>query len=678
IDNLYAEAKATSEQIYIDKDIAKLRNGNALDPAEVPRIFDRLVSYSIASTDLLSVYIYSGASDCYYSNYGALRSCNGEFFDQGIMDILGHMEKPDATLIPRIIETAGPNETTKRPVKAYSLILSEMNRNPVRLDSAVILNFKENWISDVFKELHLDQTSDYLFLNPEGIVVGGTEPESFLREWDHDELRQHLLRAHGASFQIKRGDRQYLVTDIFSERMNWSIVKLTSFDIVNGKLNLIRNNTLIVSFAVLLAAMFVVLIWSRNIQLPVNRVVLKLQELKQEQEGSYQSLRNAFLKRLLEAYDGSSSVADGLEKYRIAVDLGAPLALVIVKIDRYKQFADSCDSKDRIAVYQRLKEIVYQELAACATCEVVEYDNDCLVAVLNVGMPQSPTWKPLISRLQANAANRLGISVTCAISDTIDDGEEMPAELERTIELLHYRLIYGHGSILLASELRETPEENKFHYAARKEKMLFEQLLSGKPEQSLSIFADMVEEAKQDSYNSLMIMLHRLILATHFAVDKLANESKLAVSFDFYTFSQTVNTLETLDEITALFHDTFTRIAGSLVVSSNDRVARLVAKVNECIEQNYTDPNLSIGLIAEQLGKLPQYVNRMYKGATGRSIQSGIDEYRFAKSLVLLTETKKSIKTIATEVGIENEKYYYVLFKKRMGITPSEYRHSLK
>jgi len=47
---------------------------------------------------------------------------------------------------------------------------------------------------------------------------------------------------------------------------------------------------------------------------------------------------------------------------------------------------------------------------------------------------------------------------------------------------------------------------------------------------------------------------------------------------------------------------------------------------------------------------------------------------RIGKSLEMLREEHRSLTQILDEVGVENKKYFYTLFKKKMGVSFSDYR----
>jgi two-component system response regulator YesN len=91
-----------------------------------------------------------------------------------------------------------------------------------------------------------------------------------------------------------------------------------------------------------------------------------------------------------------------------------------------------------------------------------------------------------------------------------------------------------------------------------------------------------------------------------------------------------------------------------------------------------TPMSLSVHSIADEMGMNPAYLGRQYKEATGLSIADSVKQVRIAKARELLQETDRSVKEIAEKVGFANDKYFFVVFKELVGMTPMEFRRSFQ
>ena len=104
----------------------------------------------------------------------------------------------------------------------------------------------------------------------------------------------------------------------------------------------------------------------------------------------------------------------------------------------------------------------------------------------------------------------------------------------------------------------------------------------------------------------------------------------------------------------------------------------IVEKIIDHINRDYSDPNLSIQTFADINNMSPVYLGRVFKKITAKSIAAYIIDVRMEKAKELITETNQPIKKITEKVGFTSNNYFYTVFKKYFGITPTEYRRHLK
>ncbi|WP_410877762.1 helix-turn-helix domain-containing protein [Myroides sp. DW712] len=82
----------------------------------------------------------------------------------------------------------------------------------------------------------------------------------------------------------------------------------------------------------------------------------------------------------------------------------------------------------------------------------------------------------------------------------------------------------------------------------------------------------------------------------------------------------------------------------------------------------------TVDFYADQLNVSINYLNRCVSAVYQKSSKQLILEVAIIHSQLLLLETNKSIATIAYELDFVDPSYFARLFKKNVGITPSEYR----
>ena len=88
----------------------------------------------------------------------------------------------------------------------------------------------------------------------------------------------------------------------------------------------------------------------------------------------------------------------------------------------------------------------------------------------------------------------------------------------------------------------------------------------------------------------------------------------------------------------------------------------------------YHMENLSIQQVADVVNFSPTYFCRLFKKETGHSFVSYLTFVRIQRSVRLLRHTNYTIEQIAFDLGFNTPSYFSTIFKKVVGLSPSEYR----
>jgi AraC-like DNA-binding protein len=98
--------------------------------------------------------------------------------------------------------------------------------------------------------------------------------------------------------------------------------------------------------------------------------------------------------------------------------------------------------------------------------------------------------------------------------------------------------------------------------------------------------------------------------------------------------------------------------------------------VDQALEIIHTESHrpISIEEVAEKLSIARRTLDRRFAAATGKSILEEINHFRLNRAKRLLAETDLPIRSIANLVGFSNPERLGVLFARREGVTPSEFR----
>ena len=83
---------------------------------------------------------------------------------------------------------------------------------------------------------------------------------------------------------------------------------------------------------------------------------------------------------------------------------------------------------------------------------------------------------------------------------------------------------------------------------------------------------------------------------------------------------------------------------------------------------------MQVAEYAQTLNITPNHLNKIVKGATGKSTSTWIEEAVMQRAKVLLATTDLPLSEIAARTGIMDQSYFARKFKKHEGVSPSEFR----
>lgn len=110
-----------------------------------------------------------------------------------------------------------------------------------------------------------------------------------------------------------------------------------------------------------------------------------------------------------------------------------------------------------------------------------------------------------------------------------------------------------------------------------------------------------------------------------------------------------------------------------LVLNKGDK-SKYVMEAVEYISTHYSDPELSVAMIAENLGISEGHLSHIFKKETEYTVASYITRVRMRMAMKLLTDCRNKVYEVAGGVGYRDIAHFSSSFKRIVGITPSEYQ----
>lgn len=111
-------------------------------------------------------------------------------------------------------------------------------------------------------------------------------------------------------------------------------------------------------------------------------------------------------------------------------------------------------------------------------------------------------------------------------------------------------------------------------------------------------------------------------------------------------------------------------------IRSNTPVNKLIQCALGYIHSNFTK-DISLKNAADELLISPAYLSFLFKQEMKTNFVDYLNNYRIIAAKELLKDFRLKSYEIAYQIGFQDEKYFFKLFKKYTGLTPSQYRETL-
>ncbi|WP_168123799.1 helix-turn-helix domain-containing protein [Paenibacillus sp. HB172176] len=703
--NNYAKAFTTS--LYQHPDATQLMMGDSDDIRSNLNSLRDLDGSITSSPFLYSVYLYNGQSDIVYMlGSNAISRKPEDFFDHEMVNLWNsRTSMPIARKIP-LSENADAGS-----IEVFSYMLADFSTGANKPNSAIAVNVKVDWIFNrllAYRGGDNNRSSVFMVLDSEGKAIAHSNRDRFLSDLSSEKYVQRVLDSRGGSgyFLTSVDGISSVVTFSRDSSSNWSMVSITPYSAIAGTVNKVKTITLLIGSIMLAICFILAFLLSRHIYLPIRNLGAaianladKQQHMEHKDEFSYISTAFAHTRDQLKTLDTfRKSHADTLkqkllrtmlnrthspnfekefQEHNVKIDPLESIAVILFKIDYFADFSEQYSEADQVLLKFALMNIAEEIIQPVYKCSCVDMEFDHIVLLLNIEELPCDELTRLCRAIQASSQQYCSIGLSIFISSIANNVREVSLMYEECLQLSKYRLKLGHGCLLDTNRFVEEELQEIIIPHALLAK-LTESLLKGHAEELRNSFQEIQALLETASYNSLMYNLSTMIALVFQAINTLERNSTVNLNLDFVSFDRKMKAKETLEEIVEELRELFDSIISKVNQTKGERSFLLVTNAQKYIRQHYKDKALSTSMVADHLELTASYLGKLFREHLSKSISDYITEVRLVEAVDLLSHTSLTVEEIVDRIGWENKKYFFTIFKKRYGATPTEFRLKIK
>jgi two-component system, response regulator YesN len=399
-------------------------------------------------------------------------------------------------------------------------------------------------------------------------------------------------------------------------------------------------------------------------------------------------LREKFLASLVTSAIKKEEIEEKCKNYELNLK-GESFMVSIVSIDENKVKENTEDhsnlNKDtdegkallKIAVLNIVEEIIEKYNLGTV------FLNDENVVMITVSEDRdreavSANTLNVLEELKRTVEKFLKSTVTIGVGNVCEDIALVRHSYENAMAALEYRIFMGKNKIIWIEDI-EPMSANKLVFDESKERALSSSIKVGTTAEAAAAIDKFFEEIinSKASFKDYQIYIMEMLTT----ILKAARDSNVDTDEIFghnYNLFIDLHSLRNMQEAQGWFKGISIKIMNYIVQGRQDSYQLLVEEAKDYVKENYGSSDVTINGVCGKLHISPTYFSFIFKKETKTTFINYLTNYRMESAKEYLRTTSLKTFEIADKVGYSEPNYFSYSFKKKFGVSPSEYRNSFK
>ena len=216
--------------------------------------------------------------------------------------------------------------------------------------------------------------------------------------------------------------------------------------------------------------------------------------------------------------------------------------------------------------------------------------------------------------------------------------------------------------------------EDKREYPVQIENRLFESIECGNINETM-YHMEQFFQWMTDSYQEQPMDINLKILEFVLQAEKIGFK-RGSMEYPFTSHGKYLEEIVKIQNIQLLKQWSEEKIIGvcrNVRKKKEDSSIDVVKKAKQFIKLNYAK-DIDLDEVSKYLQISPYYFSKLFKKKTGKNFIEYLTYVRMEQAKILLEDSSKSMKEICMEVGYCDANYFSRIFKKTVGVSPTEYK----
>lgn len=399
------------------------------------------------------------------------------------------------------------------------------------------------------------------------------------------------------------------------------------------------------------------------------------QSLKNMLENNENVIRHGFFNSLL----NGSVKSDEWEKSKAElgiVPIGSKYAVILCKIEEpenvFKE-EDGLNVRERLSLGNFIIDSIFSEVLQSSVYVMSTIVDNMSVYIVNTDRENGfeGVIELCIKETQKIIREYFDFSFITVVSGVHDTYANICEAYDECLAALEHKIFYKDWAIIKYSDANIQHENIYYYYPVEKERQLINYIKSGDFENAENVLNE-IYAVNFGNENMNVEFARCLIFNIASTVMKTINElSCRADDCISPNVLESILKCRNIYDMRELLNDMMKNVCKCISPQINENMQQ---KIIRFIEENYSDSQLAVSVIAEHMGLTSKYLSSVFQEKTGIKLLAYIMQYRISKAKeIFKTQPSVSVGEAAKMVGYESQHTFIRIFKKYEGITPGQY-----
>ncbi|MDP4092120.1 MAG: response regulator [Bacillota bacterium] len=313
----------------------------------------------------------------------------------------------------------------------------------------------------------------------------------------------------------------------------------------------------------------------------------------------------------------------------------------------------------------------------------ISLDNNLIAFIVEPLGETTECFEDISSKctyLQEIVQNCFGFTITLAVSEEGTGPLQLPEKLRECQEALEHKFYIGNNSVIFYKDLDSFFKYDDYSILEKNQKILIEGIKAGnliavksKLDEIFSYVTDAAEKIGMEYLRNFYWNTISSINNIRISISVADNDKKIDPKRDIGSLYNLIQKCESIKDLNELMEEISVSVASKVNSFNNRSIKLILRKAIDYLKEHYNE-QVTLNEVARNIYVSTYYISRMFKKELGKNFVDYLNEIRIEKAKELLKDVQYKAYEIAEMVGIPDAHYFSKLFKKYVGVTPTEYR----